>query len=419
MSWMQRSLQGNLPPGLLESLDPATQQYLAQQYKTAMLQDMFLGLAGQQPTGYKGFQGGVGTILEQQRAQEQARMEAQQREEIHRGAQMMVERGLAPDWVLPHVRGMNQSDLSALAKSWSDYQKLSQGEASFVGDKTMASLPSQEDANFERWRATNPGGSYQKFRQWEEAVKRGQGAVVDGARFGMEGLVYVDPQGKPHPLGTSSVELAKDIQGVANQYQQQSNDNREALEAAQRVQALLNSNDPANDFNVAGALMGWIRVMGGNPRRGPDGNLYDESGLFNEMTRIYNRVMGGSQLTPEQREQVLGTVTRAIEPVKARQQGLDGAFYSQMGRIGAPRDVVEDIRTSVWGNYGAQVSVGPPEIVPPAPTAVAPPAVVAPAVPQATTVAPVAAPGGDAPRAVNPQTGETMIFVNGQWVPAP
>ena len=419
MSWMQRSLQANLPRGLLESLDPATQQYLAQQYKTAMLQDMFLGLAGQQPTGYGRFKGGVGAVLEQQQAQAQARMEAQQREAMRRGLQAQVERGILPPEALDFGEGMSFGDVSGLGKSLLEPYTLSQGQQRFTADAQVANVPSQEDANFERWRATNPGGSYQKFRQWEEAVKRGQGAVVDGARFGMEGLVYVDPQGKPHPLGTSSVELAKDIQGVANQYQQQSNDNREALEAAQRVQALLNSNDPANDFNVAGALMGWIRVMGGNPRRGPDGNLYDESGLFNEMTRIYNRVMGGSQLTPEQREQVLGTVTRAIEPVKARQQGLDGAFYSQMGRIGAPRDVVEDIRTSVWGNYGAQVSVGPPEIVPPAPTAVAPPAVVAPAVPQATTVAPVAAPGGDAPRAVNPQTGETMIFVNGQWVPAP
>lgn len=165
-----------------------------------------------------------------------------------------------------------------------------------------------------------------------------------------------------------------------------------------RLQAASSQNDGAGDIAMVYSYMKMLDPTS-VVREGEFATAANAGGVPDRVIAMYNGVINGQRLSPEVRAQFVQQGSRQFEQSYNQYEATQKEYGRLAGEYGLqPNRVVID----------RSGGVGRPQIGgPPPPAGGGQPGAAQPGQPQQ----------GNAPRAVNPATGETIILRDGQWVP--
>lgn len=355
MRSLERGFQRNIAGLLNEQDHPEIYGGLLGQYKRSAIADMVGSLSGTNPGYMDQTLAQLPNLLAMDQAKRQAEMEEQKRQ------QMLFYLGTRTDLKAPQLAKLatmtNVQGAGATMDKLADRTTLSQGQETvdMFGNR-IGYNPSEDERAFNLWNEGRGGGqTLGDFMAWQEATKRGpQGRVAFGRDI-FEGLdpdmaYFVDPQGRPVPLGTTDAEQVPQVQNLSNSYISNSRPNAEVLRAAESIERAATVG--TGDFVSAAMLLNFLNSIGVNPRQGADGVYSSESGLWEEGVRMLNMLMGGGRLSETQRAELLEVVRNVKQGALDRQEGLDKHLNQQLGSLGVQnRDqVFGSLRQSVYGS---------------------------------------------------------------------
>jgi hypothetical protein len=175
-----------------------------------------------------------------------------------------------------------------------------------------------------------------------------------------------------------------DIEGkLRNEYTQQSKQFQDVAASFQRIQDSVSDPSPAGDLSL---IFNYMKVLdpGSTVREGEFATAQNAGSVDDRVTGLYNRVINGTRLSVDQRQDFLGRATKLYKGQETRHEKTVKSRYEGLAkRYGVnPDNVITDV------NAATPAAAGP--------------------APQAPA-APITATSAD---------GKTkLILQNGQWVP--
>lgn len=166
---------------------------------------------------------------------------------------------------------------------------------------------------------------------------------------------------------------------LRKEYHDQTKGYQDTVEAYRRVQAA--SDDGPGDIAL---IYGYMKMLdpGSVVREGEFATASNSGGIPTAIQNLYNRVLRGERLTPGQRKTFTGQAGKLAEAAGKRESEVRSGLTT----------VARSYRLNPDNIFGAGVQRDAP-------------------------AAPAPAPGAAPVTATNPQTGQKLQLVNGQWVP--
>ena len=136
---------------------------------------------------------------------------------------------------------------------------------------------------------------------------------------------------------------ASDVAGLRKEYASQSKDFIKVRDAYGKIEAVANNPSPQNDMAL---IFNYMKMLdpGSTVREGEFANAENAAGASNKVRQMYNKVISGEKLTPEQRAGFIQSAGSVFGSQYQLQKQLEEQFTGMARRMGYdPANVAYDI----------------------------------------------------------------------------